>query len=170
MNLKEYIRDIPDFPKPGILFRDITPLFLAPEAFHEVIRRMAQSLEGKGVEVILAPEARGFTLGAVLAYELNIGFVPVRKPGKLPYKSIKYAYDLEYGSNEIEIHEDALKPGQRVAVVDDLLATGGTAGAACKLAEQLGAEVVAVRFAMELTELDGRRALGKYDVDAVIQY
>ena len=145
MDLKDAVRSIKDFPKKGIIFRDVTTLFKNPEAFHQLMDEIAETLKDKHVDVVVGPEARGFAMGAPLAYLLNAGFVPVRKPGKLPAETLSYSYDLEYGSDTIEIHKDAIQPGMKVAVVDDLLATGGTALAACKLIEQLGGEVVAVR-------------------------
>ena len=148
MDLMSTVRSIPDFPKDGIIFRDVTTLFKNPEAFHELMDQLAASVADKQVDAIVGPEARGFVLGSVMAYLLKTGFVPVRKPGKLPYESVSYSYDLEYGSDTIEIHKDAITPGMKVVVTDDLLATGGTALAACKLVEQLGGEVVGVRFAI----------------------
>ena len=164
MDLMSTVRSIPDFPKEGIIFRDVTTLFKNAEAFHELMDQLTASLDGKQVDAIVGPEARGFVLGSVMAYQLKAGFVPVRKPGKLPYESVSYSYDLEYGSDTIEIHKDAITPGMKVVVTDDLLATGGTALAACKLVEQLGGEVVAVRFAIELEGMGGREALKDYDV------
>ena len=156
MDLSKTIRDVYDFPKKGIVFKDITTLFKDPKAFHVLMNRMVCSFDGMDVDVVVGPEARGFTVSAVLAYAMHAGFVPVRKPGKLPAETISYTYDLEYGSDTIEIHKDAIQPGMRVAVADDLLATGGTAKAACKLVESLGGKVVAVRFAIELVGLGGR--------------
>ncbi len=164
------VRDVLDFPKKGIVFKDITTLFKDPKAFHVLMNRMVCSVDGMDVDVVVGPEARGFTISSVLAYAMYAGFVPVRKPGKLPAETISYTYDLEYGSDTIEIHKDAIKPGMRVVVADDLLATGGTARAACKLVESLGGKVVAVRFAIELVGLGGREALSEYDVDAIIKY
>lgn len=171
MDLSKKVRNIPDFPIKGVLFRDITTLLKDPEGFRELIDSIARSLEGKQVDVVVGPEARGFMLGSALAYVLGAGFVCARKPGKLPYETISYEYALEYGTDRIEIHTDAIQPGQKVVVVDDLLATGGTALATVKLVEQAGGEVVAVRFGIELAdEFDGRGALKGYDVDAVIRY
>lgn len=170
MDLSKTIRDVYDFPKKGIVFKDITTLFKDPKAFRVLMNRMVCSFDGMDVDVVVGPEARGFTVSAVLAYAMHAGFVPVRKPGKLPAETISYTYDLEYGSDTIEIHKDAIQPGMRVAVADDLLATGGTAKAACKLVESLGGKVVAVRFAIELVGLGGRETLSDYDVDAIVKY
>ncbi len=170
MDLKETVRSIRDFPKEGIVFRDVTTLFKDPKAFHLLMNKMVCSFEGMDVDVVIGPEARGFTVASVLAYVMHAGFVPVRKPGKLPAETLSYSYDLEYGSDTIEIHKDAIAPGMKVAVVDDLLATGGTALAACKLAEQLGGEVVAVRFAIELEGMGGRELLKDYDVGSVMTF
>ena len=159
MDLKNYIRDIPDFPKPGILFRDITPLLAAPEAFREVIRRLADQYRGERIDAIVAAEARGFIFAAPLALELSAGFVPVRKPGKLPFNTHTFQYDLEYGSDTLQMHVDGVKAGQRVLVVDDLLATGGTVGACCKLLANTGAEAVGCAFIIELEALGGRKAI-----------
>ena len=159
LDLKKYIRDIPDFPKPGILFRDITPLLAAPEAFREVIRRLADQYRDEKVDCIVAAEARGFIFAAPLALELSAGFVPVRKPGKLPYNTHTFQYDLEYGSDTLQMHVDGVKAGQRVLVVDDLLATGGTVGACCKLLANTGAVTVGAAFIIELTALGGRKAI-----------
>lgn len=170
MDLRDKVRSIKDFPKKGIIFRDVTTIFKDPQAFHQLMDEMAATLEGQKIDVVIGPEARGFTVASVLAYMLHAGFVPVRKPGKLPAETLSYSYDLEYGSDTIEIHKDAIRPGMKVAVVDDLLATGGTAYAACKLAEQLGGEVVAVRFAIELEGMGGREKLGDYDVKSVMMF
>ena len=170
MELKEKIRDIQDFPKEGILFRDITTLLKDKDAYRELIDRIADSLKGYDIDIVIGPEARGFVMGAALAYALHAGFVVARKPGKLPCETIKFEYGLEYGSDTLEIHRDAIQPGQRIAIVDDLLATGGTALATIKLAEQVRGKVVAARFAIELSDLEGRKLLSDYDVDAVITY
>ena len=170
MELKNYIRDIPDFPQEGILFRDITPMLHDPAAYGKMIDTLCAQLDGIEVDYVVGPEARGFLLGAPMALKMGAGFVPVRKPGKLPYDTIKESYDLEYGSNTIEMHSDALKAGDRVVIVDDLLATGGTAAAACRLCEKMGAKVVAVSFAVELCDLKGREALKDYKVYSVLQY
>ncbi|MEG1547157.1 MAG: adenine phosphoribosyltransferase [Clostridia bacterium] len=170
MDLKSTIRNIPDFPKPGILFRDITTLLKDSAAYRQMVDHIVKSLEGIDVDIVVGPEARGFVIGSALAYALGAGFVLARKPGKLPYETIAYEYALEYGKDKLEIHTDSIKPGQHVVVVDDLLATGGTALATIRLVEQAGGEVVAARFAIELSDLDGRAVLGGYNVDAVIIY
>ena len=170
MDLKALVRSIPDFPKEGILFRDITPLIGNAEGFEELIAQMAETLRDKDVDVVVGPEARGFIFGTALAYALHAGFVPARKPGKLPYETISYEYALEYGTDRLEIHADAIRPGQRVAIVDDLLATGGTALACAKLCEKAGGKVVGCAFAIELTDLDGRKVLSDYPVHTILQY
>ena len=170
MDLKQTIRNIPDFPKEGILFRDITTLLKDADAYEQLISELADSLKAYDVDIVIGPEARGFVIGSALAYAIHAGFVVARKPGKLPCKTMRFEYGLEYGSDTLEIHEGAIKPGQRVAIVDDLLATGGTALATIKLAEQAGATVVAARFAIELCDLNGRELLKGYDVDSVIKY
>ena len=169
-DFKNTIREIPDYPKEGILFYDITTLVKQPEAYHELITRMADTLRGLDVDVVIGPEARGFVMGASVAYAVNAGFVLARKPGKLPAEVFRFSYGLEYGSDSLEIHKDAIKPGQRVALVDDLLATGGTAAATVKLVEQLGAKVVAAVFAIELTDLNGREKLEGTRVESIIKY
>ena len=156
MDLKEKIRVIEGFPKEGISFKDITTLVADGEAFKESIDRIVEHLKDKNVDVILGPEARGFIFGVPVAYALGVGFVPVRKKGKLPAETVSVDYSLEYGVDVLEIHKDAIKKGQKVAIVDDLLATGGTVEAVAKLVEKVGAEVVALDFAIELTELKGR--------------
>lgn len=171
MDLKETIRNIPDFPIPGVLFRDVTTLFKNPKAYHQLIDEIVESLNGKQVDLVVGPEARGFVMGAALAYAMNAGFVLVRKPGKLPCETLQHEYQLEYGTDILEIHKDAIQPGQKVVIVDDLLATGGTAAAVVKLVEQAGGEVAAIRFAIELTdEFDGRANLSGYDVESIVKY
>lgn len=171
MELKDKIRSIPDFPIKGVLFRDVTTLLKDPEGYHALVETIAASLSDRKVDLVVGPEARGFVIGAALAYALNAGFVLARKPGKLPCETLKYEYGLEYGTDVLEIHKDAILPGQKVVIVDDLLATGGTALATIKLVEQAGGEVVGVRFAIELcSEFDGRAALKGYDVQSVLQY
>jgi adenine phosphoribosyltransferase len=170
MDLKSYIRDIPDFPKAGILFRDITPLLRDPAALRHTLDLFAQHYEGKGIQKIVSMEARGFIFGPAIAARLNAGFAPVRKPGKLPYKSRKVTYDLEYGTDTLAIHEDAIAKGERVLLIDDLLATGGTMGASIKLVEDLGGQIAGVGFIIELTALKGREKLGGYDIYSLIQY
>lgn len=169
-NLSDLIRTIPDFPQEGILFRDITTLLKDPQGYREAIEQIAKSLEGLGVDLVIGPEARGFIFGSAVAYAVGAGLILARKPGKLPAESVSFEYDLEYGSNSLAIHKDSIKPGQKVAIVDDLLATGGTAKAACKLVEQLGGEVVALRFLIELDALGGRQTLAGYDVQTLIHY
>jgi adenine phosphoribosyltransferase len=170
LDLKKFIRDIPDFPKPGILFRDITPLLGAPAAFREIIRRMAEPYRNEKLDAIVAAEARGFIFAAPLALELGAGFVPVRKPGKLPAERHSHSYSLEYGTDRLEMHVDGVKPRQKVLVVDDLLATGGTVGACCRLLEKCGAQIVSCAFAIELSALGGVQAVAPYPVFSVIQY
>ena len=171
MDLKEKIRSIPDFPIKGVLFRDITTLLKDKDGYHALIETIAESLKDRQVDLVIGPEARGFVIGAALAYALGAGFVLARKPGKLPCETMRYEYGLEYGSDVLEIHTDSIQPGQKVVIVDDLLATGGTALATVKLVEQAGGEVVGVRFAIELcSEFDGRAMLKGYDVQSVLQY
>lgn len=170
MNLKDTIRSIPDFPVKGVLFRDVTTLFKNGAATRQLVDELAQSLEGKEIDLVVGPEARGFILGAALAYRLGVGFVPARKPGKLPCATVSYTYALEYGTDTLHIHADAIEPGMRVLVVDDLLATGGTAIAVIRLVEQMGAQVVGARFAIELEDLKGREKLIGYDVYASVRY
>jgi adenine phosphoribosyltransferase len=170
MDLKENIRTIPDFPKKGVLFKDITTLLKAPEAYIYTVDTLVNFCKDKDVDVIVGPEARGFVIGAPVAYALKVGFVPVRKPGKLPAETVNYEYKLEYGTDALEMHRDAIKPGQRVIVVDDLLATGGTALAAVKLVEKLGGNVIGVFFVIELSYLNGRTLLKDYNVKSVVEY
>jgi adenine phosphoribosyltransferase len=168
MELASLIRDVPDFPVEGILFKDITTLIKNADAFQEVIDRMADHYADADVDVVVAVEARGYIFGAPVACELGAGFVPVRKPGKLPAKTISESYTLEYGTNTLEMHEDALEPGQRVLVIDDLLATGGSARATINLVERLGGQVIGVVFMIELDFLHGRDKLAGYDVLSLI--
>jgi adenine phosphoribosyltransferase len=168
--LKSIIRDIPDFPTPGILFRDITPLLQHARAFRAVLEGLAEPFKDAGIEQVVGVESRGFIFGAPLAMLLGAGFVPVRKFGKLPAETIHVEYALEYGSNTVEIHTDAIAPGQKVLVVDDLLATGGTVGAALDLVQRLGGEVVGIAFLVELTALQGRQRLDGQKVFSLIQY
>ncbi len=169
-DLKQYIRDIPDFPQPGVLYRDITPLLGNAAAFRAVIDALAARYREANVEAIVAVESRGFIFGAPLAVALGVPFVTARKIGKLPYSTIHVAYDLEYGSAAIEMHTDALAPGQRTLIVDDLLATGGTTAATVQLVEKLGATVMSVAFVIELTFLHGRDRLGDHEVFALLAY
>lgn len=170
MDLKAKIRVIPDFPKPGISFKDITPLLADGEAFRQAIKEIAVKLRDKNIDVVVGPEARGFILGAPIAYELGVGFVPIRKSGKLPYESLKGSYQLEYGTDQLEMHIDAIKPGQNVAIVDDLLATGGTISTTIDLIQKCGGNVAAIAFLIELYELNGRKNLEGYDVISIIQF
>ncbi|MDB5349427.1 MAG: apt [Planctomycetota bacterium] len=170
IDLREHIRDIPDFPKPGIMFKDITPLLGHPEAFRASIDRLAQAFSDQKLDAIAAAEARGFIFGAPLALALNVGFIPIRKPGKLPYATIAMEYQLEYGHDRLEVHSDALKPGNRVLLLDDVLATGGTMRACCDLIQQTGAEVAACAFILELDFLKGRERLEPYEVFSLIRY
>jgi len=170
MELKNSIRIIEDFPKAGISFKDVTTILQDKEALKYTIDAFTEYLKDKNIDIVVGPEARGFLFGTPVAYALGAGFVPVRKKGKLPYDTISVKYDLEYGSDELEIHKDAIKPGQRVAVIDDLLATGGTIGAVAKLIEQVGGEVVSINFLVELTELKGRDKLAGYDVMSLVEY
>ena len=170
MDFKKYIASIPDFPQPGVLFRDITQLMSDGEAFHAATSEIQKFAEQVGAEVIAGPESRGFIFGCPVAANLHIGFVPVRKPGKLPRETISYRYDLEYGSNELHMHKDAIKPGQKVLIVDDLLATGGTVQATIKMIEELGGVVVGCAFLIELEGLKGREALAGYEVFTLMSY
>jgi adenine phosphoribosyltransferase len=170
VDLRAFVRDIPDFPSPGILFRDITPLLLDPGALDAAIVGLAAVVTPIRVDFVVAAEARGFILGAALARELGAGFVPARKPGKLPGETISAEYTLEYGIDALEVHADALADGARVLVHDDLLATGGTAGALCDLVEELGAEIVGCAFLVELSFLGGRQRLASHAVRALIDY
>jgi adenine phosphoribosyltransferase len=170
VDLAEYIRDVRDFPKRGIVFKDVMPLFRDPVALHEAVEQLAEWIEPRKPDVILGAEARGFVLGAALAYRLGVGFVAARKPGKLPHITISAKYALEYGVDSLEIHADAIGKGTRVLVHDDLLATGGTARAKFDLIEQVGGIVVGAAFLIELGFLDGRSRLAPYDVHALINY
>lgn len=170
MNLKEYIADIPDFPQEGILFRDVTPLMADGEAFQAACNEMIAYAKKVEADVIVGPESRGFIFGCPVAFELGIGFVPVRKPNKLPRETVSVAYDLEYGSNELHVHKDGVKKGQKVLIVDDLLATGGTVDATIKMIEQLGGIVAGCAFLIELQDLKGRELLQDYDVFSIMTY
>lgn len=168
--LEGYIRSIPDFPKPGIVFRDITPLLSSPAGLQASIRALAEIASELAPDIVIGPEARGFLLGPAIAREVGAGFVPARKPGNLPYETISARYALEYGSDALELHSDAFGPGSRVLVHDDLLATGGTARALCELVERLGGEVVGCAFVIELEFLGGRAALEPHAVHSLIGY
>ncbi|NOZ56886.1 MAG: adenine phosphoribosyltransferase [Calditrichaeota bacterium] len=170
MDLKKSIRSIPDFPKPGIVFRDITTLLKDAKAFRQAVDEMADAFADKKPELVVGVESRGFIFGGAMAYKLGIGFVPVRKPGKLPAETVRAEYELEYGKDAIEIHKDAIQPGQKVLLVDDLLATGGTMAATVELVKQLGAEIVGIVFLIELSFLNGREKLAGYPVKALISY
>ena len=168
--LEEYVRSIPDFPEPGIIFRDITTILQDPDGLHLAIQSMQDKLKDTEFDVVVGTESRGFIFGVPIAYNLHKAFVPVRKKGKLPCETVSKEYDLEYGSAVIEMHKDSIKPGQKVVLVDDLVATGGTIEAAIKLVEELGGEVVKVVFLMELAGLKGRERLKGYDVESVLCY
>ena len=170
MDLRAFIRDIPDFPRPGIVFKDITPLLLDPSALDAAVAALAELVAPLGIELVVAAEARGFILGGAIARALGAGFVPARKPGKLPHETISAEYALEYGIDALEVHADALAGGARVLIHDDLLATGGTAAALCDLVTKLGGEIVACAFLVELTFLHGRDRLAPIHVHSLIEY
>jgi adenine phosphoribosyltransferase len=170
MTLNQYVRDIQDFPKPGILFKDITPLLANPAAVRECMALLKNRLGERNIDKVVGAESRGFFFATLLAYELNAGFVPVRKPKKLPYTTLSATYELEYGTDTMEIHTDAIKPGERIVIHDDVLATGGTAKALCELVEKLGGEIVQCNFLMELSFLKGREKLLPYEVYAPLVY
>ncbi len=168
--LEEYVKSIPDFPEKGIIFRDVTSVLQDAEGLHLAIDQMQEKLEGVDFDVVLGPESRGFIFGVPIAYNMHKAFVPVRKKGKLPRATISQTYDLEYGTATIEIHKDAIQPGQKVVIIDDLIATGGTTEAIIKMVEELGGEVVKIVFLMELAGLKGRERLNGYDIDSAIIY
>jgi adenine phosphoribosyltransferase len=168
--LKKVVREVPDFPKEGILFYDITTLLKDGKAFAEAVDALSERYEGKEIDAVVAIEARGYIFGPAMAYRLGVGFIPMRKPGKLPAKTIQETYELEYGTDTIEMHEDAVEAGQKVLVVDDLLATGGTAAAACRLVEKAGGQVVECCFLIELSFLNGRDKLGSREVFSLLKY
>ncbi len=170
MRLEDYIRDVPDWPKEGIVFKDITPLLRDSEAFQNAIDNIADVYKNDGIDVVLGAEARGFILAGALAYKLGCGFVPARKPGKLPWQTCSAEYELEYGIDSLELHNDAIKQGDKVLIVDDVMATGGTAAAKVKLVEQLGGKVAGIAFLIELTFLNGRDKLPGYDIYSLIKY
>jgi adenine phosphoribosyltransferase len=167
---EDLVRDVPDFPIPGILFKDITPIVQNAAAFKQVTDELTKWSRSLKVDAVVGIEARGFLFGAPVALELGVGFVPLRKLGKLPYNRVTEEYALEYGTNTVEMHADSVTPGQRVVIIDDLLATGGTAAAAARLVERLGGEVVGIGFVIELGFLEGRKSLSPYDVHALIRY
>jgi adenine phosphoribosyltransferase len=169
-NLKAEIREIPDWPKKGILFYDVTTLLKQGKCFRQTIDALVEPYKDKQVDLVLGMEARGFIFAPTVAYALNAGFVPVRKPGKLPAEKLQVSYELEYGTDSLEIHQDAIKPGQRVLIVDDLIATGGTARAVAEMVETMEATVVGLAFLVELTFLNGRNQLGKYDIHSILKY
>lgn len=170
MDLREKIRNVSDFPKAGIEFKDITTLLKDGEAFRCSIDRLATPYKEQHIDIVIGPEARGFAVGAPVAYVLGAGFVPIRKPGKLPAETLSYEYSLEYGNDALEIHKDAIAPGSRVLIVDDLLATGGTTKATVNMVEQLGGIVVGLSFLIELSFLQGRQVLAGYEITSLIQY
>jgi adenine phosphoribosyltransferase len=168
--LAEHVRDIPDYPKPGVVFRDITPLLAAPDAFTAAVDALAAPYAGDRIDKVVGVEARGFVFAAPVAYRFRAGFVPVRKPGKLPWELEREEYELEYGTDLLEIHRDAVRPGERVLVVDDVIATGGTAGATARLVERLGGAVAGFAFLIDLEFLGGRAKLDGYRVHSVVSY
>jgi adenine phosphoribosyltransferase len=170
VDLKDKIRVIDGFPKAGISFKDVTTILKDKKAFKCSVDKIAEHLKSKNIDIIVGPEARGFLFGAPIAYAIGAGFVPVRKVGKLPCETVKTTYDLEYGSDELEMHKDAISPGQRVALVDDLLATGGTMASVARLVEKLGGEIVSIDFVIELTDLGGRERLEQYDAFSLVKY
>jgi len=170
LNLYDYIRDVPDFPKEGIIFKDITPLLHSAEAFQQVVDEIVDQFKDEKIDCVAAAEARGFIIGAPIALKLGASFVPIRKPGKLPYKTRSYTYELEYGTDTLEVHTDAIQPGQRVLMVDDLLATGGTMEACCKMVEEMGGTIAGCAFVIELAFLKGREKLKPYKVVALLNY
>ncbi len=170
MDLKDYIRDIEDFPKPGVGFKDITPLLDSKEALSESLKRFLSLIDGKEINKVVAMESRGFFFGPLIAYEIGAGFIPVRKPGKLPYKTYSQEYALEYGTDALEMHIDAIAPGDKVLIHDDVLATGGTAAAVIKLVEKAGGEVVQLDFLIDLTFLNGKSKLEGFEVNSLIEY
>ncbi|AKL95183.1 adenine phosphoribosyltransferase Apt [Clostridium aceticum] len=170
MDLSKKIREVQDFPKEGINFKDITTLLQDKDAFQYMVNELCDQLKDLDIDIVIGPESRGFLVGAPVAYKIGAGFVPVRKPGKLPYETMRHEYQLEYGSDALEIHKDAIQPGQKVAILDDLLATGGTVLATAKLVEALGGEVVSINFLIELVFLNGRSVLKPYNIKALVSY
>jgi len=170
INLQNYIRSIPDWPKKGILFYDITPVLADPKAFAAAIDVLCAGFTNAGISYVAAVEARGFIFGAAVARKLGVGFIPIRKKGKLPFKTESITYDLEYGTDTLEVHCDAVQKGSRVLMVDDLLATGGTMAAACQLIEKIGGQIIGISFLIELSELNGRNKLSRYKIKTVLSY
>ena len=170
MDLKEYIRNVPDFPKPGILFYDITTLLREPDGFRATVEQLTAPYRGRTIDAVVGIESRGFILGAAVAQELHAGFIPVRKPGKLPAKAIKESYNLEYGKDALEVHVDAIEKGQKILVVDDVLATGGTAAATAQLVRKLGGDLLGMAFLIELTFLNGKSKVPDEQIFSVLQY
>lgn len=170
MDLKSQIRNVKDFPKPGVMFRDITTLLKNPEAFDFTLQQLISFTSGKKINKVIGIESRGFIFGSLLAHKLKCGFIPVRKPGKLPAEIVSMSYSLEYGEDKLEMHKDAIQQGDKVLIHDDLLATGGTVNAVCRLVEQLGGEIVQVSFIVELSFLNGRDKLKSYDVRSIVDY
>jgi adenine phosphoribosyltransferase len=170
MDLKQHIRSVPDFPKAGILFYDITTLLRDPQGYRITVDMLSTPFEGQGIDAVIGIESRGFILGAAVAHRIGAGFIPIRKPGKLPAKAIKETYDLEYGKDALEIHEDAVQPGQKVLIVDDVLATGGTAAAAVQLVRKLGGDLHGLAFLIELMFLNGKDKIAGEKVYSVLQY
>ncbi len=170
MDLKRFVRDVPDFPKPGILFKDITPLLRDGAALHHSVKELAARIGSRKIDVIAGIESRGFLFAATLALELGVGLIPLRKPNKLPHSKVRESYALEYGSDSLEMHQDAIRKGDRIALVDDLLATGGTMGAACRLVERCGGTVAVCLFVIELAALKGRERLGGRPVESLLIY
>ena len=169
-NLKKLIRDVPDFPKKGIIFKDITTLLQDPNGLRDTVEIICNQYKNKKIDIVVGAEARGFILAPTIAFNLGAGFVPIRKPGKLPYEKISMSYALEYGTDTLEIHKDGIRKGQHVLMVDDLLATGGTMAACCKMVESLGGNIIGCAFLIELTFLNGKKALDKYDIYSLIKY
>lgn len=170
VDLRSMIRDVPDFPKKGILFKDITPLLASPQGLAMAVEVLCNPFRGQGIQAVVGAESRGFIFGTAIAQALSCGFVPVRKPGKLPAEKLALTYDLEYGQDTLEIHKDAIKPGQKCLVVDDLLATGGTMNACCNMVETLGGNIVGIAVLIELTFLNGRKRFSKYHLHSAIKY
>lgn len=170
MDLRKYVASIPDYPKEGIMFRDISPLMANGEAYSQATKEIVEYAREKHIDMVVGPEARGFIVGCPVAYEMNVGFAPVRKPGKLPRETVEVTYDKEYGQDTLTMHKDAIKPGQRVLITDDLLATGGTVAATIDLVESLGGIVVGCAFLIELKDLNGREKIDNYDIKVLMEY